>query len=191
MRLVALRRPRLPVPEAVGGGRLRRASTSTPITFDEIRPGCWKQKERLADMDANHVEASICFPNTLPRFCGQTFYERAGQGARAAVRAGLQRLDDRRVVRRRRPRAPDPAARCVPLWDASWRAPKCRRCADKGCFAVTFSENPYPLGLPSVHDGPALGPVLRGVRGDRHRRLHAHRLVVADARPRRPTRRSS
>ena len=28
-------------------------------------------------MDANHVDASICFPNTLPRFCGQTFYERA------------------------------------------------------------------------------------------------------------------
>ena len=47
----------------------------TPTTFDEIRPGCWKQKERLADMDANHMEASICFPNTLPRFCGQTFYE--------------------------------------------------------------------------------------------------------------------
>ena len=32
-----------------------------------------EQAERLADMDANHVEASICFPNTLPRFCGQTF----------------------------------------------------------------------------------------------------------------------
>ena len=49
----------------------------TPVTFDEIRPGCWKQKDRLADMDANHVDASICFPNTLPRFCGQTFYERS------------------------------------------------------------------------------------------------------------------
>src|SRR4029450_6403548 len=47
----------------------------TPTTFDEIRPGCWIQKDRLADMDANHVDASICFPNTLPRFCGQTFYE--------------------------------------------------------------------------------------------------------------------
>ena len=45
-------------------------------TFDEIRPGCWKQKERLADMDANHMDVSICFPNTLPRFCGQTFMER-------------------------------------------------------------------------------------------------------------------
>ncbi|MGH9194086.1 MAG: amidohydrolase family protein, partial [Acidimicrobiales bacterium] len=46
------------------------------VTFDQIRPGCWQQKERLADMDANHMDASICFPNTLPRFCGQTFAER-------------------------------------------------------------------------------------------------------------------
>ncbi len=48
----------------------------TPTTFDEIRPGCWIQSERLIDMDANHMDASICFPNTLPRFCGQTFLER-------------------------------------------------------------------------------------------------------------------
>jgi predicted TIM-barrel fold metal-dependent hydrolase len=26
------------------------------------------------------------------------------------------------------------------------------RCAEKGSFAVAFSENPYPLGLPSIHD---------------------------------------
>ena len=49
---------------------------NVPTTFDEIRPGTWKQKERLQDMDANHTEVSICFPNVLPRFCGQTFYER-------------------------------------------------------------------------------------------------------------------
>src|SRR5690606_38932448 len=47
-----------------------------PVTFDQIRPGAWKQKERLEDMAANHVDASLCFPNVLPRFCGQAFYER-------------------------------------------------------------------------------------------------------------------
>ena len=31
----------------------------TPVTYDEIRPGCWIQKDRLVDMTANHVEASI------------------------------------------------------------------------------------------------------------------------------------
>src|SRR5437879_2074359 len=57
---------------AVGLGDLGFGVT----TFDAIRPGCWKQKERLEDMAANHMDASICFPNTLPRFCGQTFMER-------------------------------------------------------------------------------------------------------------------
>ena len=31
-------------------------------------------KPRLDDMDANHIEAALCFP-TFPRFCGQTFTE--------------------------------------------------------------------------------------------------------------------
>ena len=47
-----------------------------PVTFDDIRPGSWKQKERLEDMAANYTDASICFPNVLPRFCGQAFLER-------------------------------------------------------------------------------------------------------------------
>ena len=55
----------------------------TPTTFDEIRPGCWIKSERLLDMDANHMDASVCFPNTLPRFCGQTFYERPDQSSRS------------------------------------------------------------------------------------------------------------
>ena len=40
---------------AVGLGDLAFGVT----TFDEIRPGCWKQKERLEDMEANHVEVSL------------------------------------------------------------------------------------------------------------------------------------
>jgi Amidohydrolase len=45
-----------------------------PITYDEMRPGCYEPKARLDDMDLNWVEASLCFP-TMPRFCGQTFAE--------------------------------------------------------------------------------------------------------------------
>ena len=45
-----------------------------PMIYEEMRPGCYRQAERLDDMDLNHVEASICFP-TFPRFCGQTFLE--------------------------------------------------------------------------------------------------------------------
>jgi predicted TIM-barrel fold metal-dependent hydrolase len=122
-----------------------------PVTYDEIRPGCWKQKDRLADMDANHVEASICFPNTLPRFAGQAFHERADKElALLCVQAyndwmieewcggdGKGRLIPLTIV---------------PLWDAELAADEVRRCADLGSRAIAFSENPHPLGLPSIHD---------------------------------------
>jgi hypothetical protein len=68
-----------------------------PITYDEMRPGCWDPKARLEDMDINHVP--VLRPD-VPR--GQ------GPRPRAAVRQGVQRLDGRRVVRRHR-RSPDPA----------------------------------------------------------------------------------
>ena len=52
----------------------RDEMTMSPITYDEMRPGCYDPKARVQDMLANHVEASLSFP-TMPRFCGQTFYE--------------------------------------------------------------------------------------------------------------------
>jgi hypothetical protein len=67
-----------------------------PMTYDEMRPGCYQQGPRLDDMDLNHVEASLCFP-TFPRFCGQTFLE---NDCFRSLCAGVQRLDGRRVVRR-------------------------------------------------------------------------------------------
>ncbi|WP_169793047.1 amidohydrolase family protein, partial [Streptomyces albus] len=52
----------------------RDEMTLEGITRDQMRRGCWDPAARLADMDLNHVEASLCFP-TFPRFCGQTFAE--------------------------------------------------------------------------------------------------------------------
>lgn len=123
----------------------------TPITFDQIRPGAWKQAERLADMDANGVEASICYPNVLPRFCGQAFLEREDKElAAVCVRAYNDWMIDEWC-------AGDGAGRLIPmtiipLWDPEAAAAEIRRCADKGSHAISFSENPYHLGLPSVHD---------------------------------------
>jgi predicted TIM-barrel fold metal-dependent hydrolase len=130
----------------------------TPTTFDDIRPGCWKQKERLEDMTANHVEASICFPNTLPRFCGQTFYEQGVKReggdpelARLCVEAYNDWMIDEWC-------AGDGAGRLIPLtmiplWDPQMAAAEIERCAARGSHAVAFSENPHPLGLPSIHSG--------------------------------------
>ena len=46
-----------------------------PILYENMRPGCFKPKDRLLDMDANGVEASMCFPNVFVRFSGQRFLE--------------------------------------------------------------------------------------------------------------------
>jgi predicted TIM-barrel fold metal-dependent hydrolase len=128
----------------------------TPTTYDEIRPGCWIQSDRLADMTANHVEASICFPNTLPRFCGQTFYEQGVKReggdpelARLCVEAYNDWMVDEWCGGEGKGRLIP--LTMIPLWDAELAAAEVRRCAAQGSFAVAFSENPHPLGLPSIH----------------------------------------
>ena len=160
--------------------------TASPITYDEMRPGCYDPKARVEDMEMNHVEASLCFP-TFPRFCGQTFTEAQGPRARAGLRQGLQRLDGRGVVRRLGG-ALIPLI-IVPLWDAELAADEVRRNAERGVHAVCFSEIPPHLGLPSIHSGD-WDPFFAACEETQHDDQHAHRLVVADARRRRPTRRS-
>jgi predicted TIM-barrel fold metal-dependent hydrolase len=39
----------------------------------------------------------------------------------------------------------------LPLFDVDEAAAEVRRLAGKGCYAVTFSENPAGLGMPSIH----------------------------------------
>ena len=146
-----------------------------PMTYDDMLPGCYEQSARLADMDRNHTEASLSFP-TFPRFCGQTFLE---YGSRELGLACVQAYNDWMIEEWC---AGDGRGRLIPLtliplWDPELAAAEVRRCADKGSYAICFSENPVPnLKLPSIHTD-ALGSALRGVSGDRDGRQRAHRLV--------------
>ena len=120
-----------------------------PIAFDQMRPGCYDPAARLADMDLNHVEASLCFP-TYPRFCGQLFAERADK---ALALACVKAYNDWMVEEW----AGDSNGRLiplciVPLWDAHLAADEVRRNAARGVRAVAFSELPGKLGLPTIHD---------------------------------------
>ncbi len=124
--------------------------TMSPITYDEMRPGCFDPKARLADMDLNWVEASLCFP-TFPRFCGQTFTEAKD---RELALACIKAYNDWMVLEW----CGDSGGRLipliiVPLWDADLAADEVRRNAERGVRAVTFSEIPPHLGLPSIHSG--------------------------------------
>jgi predicted TIM-barrel fold metal-dependent hydrolase len=40
----------------------------------------------------------------------------------------------------------------IPLWDPVAAAAEIERCAAKGARGLCFSENPEPLGLPTIHD---------------------------------------
>jgi len=131
-------------------GFARDDMTLTPITYDEMRQGCWDPKYRLEDMTLDHVDKSLAFP-TFPRFCGQTFYEaKDRETALECVYAYNNWMIEEWCG--------DSGGRLlplqiIPLWDAELAAAEIRRNSARGCHAVCFSEIPTHLGLPSIHSG--------------------------------------
>jgi predicted TIM-barrel fold metal-dependent hydrolase len=122
-----------------------------PITFEghDMRPGCYDQAARLADMDLNNTEASVCFPS-ISRFCGQFFMNRTHVDvALECIRiyndwmidewcggAGHNRLIPLTLI---------------PMWDPELAAREIERCAQKGSHSIAFSECPPDLELPSLY----------------------------------------
>jgi predicted TIM-barrel fold metal-dependent hydrolase len=123
--------------------------TLAPLPFSEMRPGCYERDARLADMDRNRTERSLCFP-TFPRFAGPLFLDAKDKAlALASVRAYNDWMVDEwcgpsggRLI----------PLWLVPLWDPGLAAGEVRRNAARGCRAVAFTELPSNLGLPSLHD---------------------------------------
>ncbi len=132
-------------------GPLHDLAATTPVTYDDMLPGCYDQTARLADMDRNHVEASLCFP-TFPRFCGVAFLEREDKElAWLCVRAYNDFMIDEWCTGAGAGRLIP--LTIIPLWDPELAATEVQRCADKGSHAVTFCDIPPYLGLPSIHSG--------------------------------------
>jgi predicted TIM-barrel fold metal-dependent hydrolase len=132
-----------------------------PLRLDDIRPGCYDPVARLEDMNADGVLAQGVFPS-FPRFCGQTFLEAED---RDLARRCVQAYNDW-MVEEWCGSAPGrfiPIV-IVPLWDPPLAAAEVERCAAQGAKAVSFSENPYKLDLPSIHDaGNHWDPLLAAV----------------------------
>lgn len=122
-----------------------------PMTFDEMRPGCFDVEARLADMDIDGVEASICFPNTFVRFCGQLFLEATD---RELAWHCLKSYNDWLVEEWCSPsQGRLVGAGIIPLWDADLAAGEVKRNASRGLTSVCFTEIPARLGLPSMYSG--------------------------------------
>jgi predicted TIM-barrel fold metal-dependent hydrolase len=141
---------RMPTPGlAAVAGKTRAEFSPLPITYEEMRPGCYEPNARVADMDQAGILASLCFPS-VPRFCGQIFTEASDHDVGlACVHAWNDWMVDEWCAA-----APGRLIPMiiVPLWDAELAAAEVRHYADRGVHAVAFSENPFNLGLPTIFD---------------------------------------
>lgn len=122
-----------------------------PMTYDEMRPGCYEVAPRLADMDLDGIEASVCFPNAFVRFCGQRFLEAAD---RELALQCVQIYNDWLAEEWQQPSEGRLfGSGIIPLWDSTLAAAEVRRNAERGLTSVCFSEIPARLGLPSMYGG--------------------------------------
>jgi len=121
-----------------------------PSRFDEMRPGCYDVGERVRDMDAGGQLAGLNFPNWTG-FSGQVL----NQGPDIAVNEIMIKAYNDWHVDQWCGADPGRFIPCglLPLSDVTKAAAEVRRLANKGCHAVTFSENPDALKMPTIHSG--------------------------------------
>jgi predicted TIM-barrel fold metal-dependent hydrolase len=121
-----------------------------PGTFSEMRPGCFDVHERVRDMNANGVLASMCFP-TMAGFNARTFTE-AGDKDLSYVM--LRAYNDWHIDEwcASYPGRFIPLG-IVPMWDVDLAVNEVKRIAAKGCRAISFLEAPHAQGWPSFLSG--------------------------------------
>lgn len=119
-----------------------------PTRYADMLPGCYDVSARLADMDLDGIHAQMCFPS-FPGFAGSTFFAAEDKElATACVQAWNDFIIDEWCAA-----APDrfiPMV-MVPFWDVEASVAEVQRTAAKGAKAITFTEAPHRLGLPSYH----------------------------------------
>ena len=142
-----------------------------PTSFDQLRPGTYDIHERIRDMNANGVLASMCFPS-FPGLCGALFMRQTDKNLARVV---LQAYNDWHIDEwcGAYPGRFIPLA-LLPLWDPQLMAEEVRRVAKKGCHAVSFTQSPDQLGLPSLHN-THWDPFWKACSDEGHRRLRPHR----------------
>ncbi|MFJ6573992.1 amidohydrolase family protein [Streptomyces sp. NPDC091292] len=129
-------------------GRPKEEYGVDPTSFEEIRPGCYDIDERIKDMNAGGLLASMNFPS-FPGFSGRLIAAAEDKELALAV---IRAYNDWHVDEW----AGTHPGRIIPmalpvLWDADACAAEVRRVAAKGCHSMTFTENPATLGYPSFH----------------------------------------
>src|SRR5947208_652311 len=121
-----------------------------PGAFSELRPGCFDVQQRVRDMNANGVLASMCFP-TMAGFNARTFTEAAEKEISLVM---LQAYNDWHIDEwcAAYPGRFIPLG-IVPMWDIDLAVAEVKRIAKKGCRAISFLEAPHAQGWPSFLSG--------------------------------------
>lgn len=118
--------------------------------YDQMRKGCWDVHERVRDMNAGGQLAGLNFPNWTG-FSGQVL----NQGPDRDINEIMIKAYNDWHLDEWCASYPGRFIPCgmLPLFDVELAAAEVRRLAAKGCHAVTFSENPAALNMPSIHSG--------------------------------------
>ena len=129
-------------------GRPKEEYGFEPVSYDQVRKGCYDIDARIEDMNANGVLGSICF-GSFPGFAGARFQKMQDKElALATIRAYNDwHMHDwcgkypHRFIK----------LALLPLWDVKLAVAEVARMVKLGCHAISFPENPSLIGLPSLH----------------------------------------
>lgn len=130
-------------------GRPKDEYGMEPLHYTDMRKGIYSLDERIDDMNANGILSSLCFP-TFPTFAGNLFHQ--SKDKKAAKRV-IEAYNDWFIDEwcSKYPGRMIPMA-MLPIWDEKLMVAEVKRVVAKGCKAITFPDNPYIQGFPSLHD---------------------------------------
>jgi predicted TIM-barrel fold metal-dependent hydrolase len=122
-----------------------------PVTFDEVHPAAYDIHERVRHLDVCGILASLSFPSAPFGFAGTAFLRMPDRDAGLAA---MRAYNDWHFDEWYSPH-PDRVIPCQVSWlaDPVVAADEIRRNAARGFKAVSFTENPLRLGLPSLYSG--------------------------------------
>ena len=135
---------------AVAGKTDYTTARSEPMTFADMRTGCYDIEARIHDMDLGGIWASVNFPSQVTGFCGTVFsFAKDAVLGEAVTQAWNDWLFEEW-------HSPYPE-RIVPmgitfLTDPEAGAREIRRNAARGFTAVTMPEIPHKAGLPELYE---------------------------------------
>jgi predicted TIM-barrel fold metal-dependent hydrolase len=121
-----------------------------PGAYSELRPGCFDVDERIRDMNANGVLASLNFP-TMAGWNARTFAEAHDREVSLVM---LRAYNDWVIDEWCAAYPGRFIPLCiVPMWDVDLAVEEVHRVGKKGCRSISFLETPHVQGYPSFLSG--------------------------------------